>query len=64
MCNFLGKPVPDQPIPRENQTGDLAWGQEYFFENGLFFKGFGWLLMYTLPIITLIVAIAMTIYQP
>ena len=64
VCNFLGKPVPDKPIPRENQTGDLAWGEEYLYEDDMMVKAFGWLLMYILLIIILIVAIAMAIYLP
>jgi len=64
VCNFLGKSVPDKPIPRENQTGDLAWGEEYLYEDGMMVKAFGWLLMYLLLIIILIIAIAMAIYLP
>ena len=64
LCNFLGKSVPDKPIPRENQTGDLAWGEEYLYQDEMMIKAFGWLLMYILLIIILIVAIAMAIYLP
>ena len=64
LCKFLGKPVPDKPIPRENQTGDLAWGEEYLYEDDMMVKAFGWLLMYIVLIILLIVAIAMAIYLP
>ena len=56
--------MPDKPIPRENQTGDLAWGEEYLYEDGMMVKAFGWLLMYLLLIIILIIAIAMAIYLP
>ena len=29
LCSFLGKPIPDEPIPHENRTGDFEWIHNY-----------------------------------
>ena len=29
LCTFLGKPIPEGPIPHENKTGDLEWVRNY-----------------------------------
>jgi len=31
LCKFLGKPVPNTPIPHDNKTGDTKFMEEYFF---------------------------------
>ena len=36
------KPVPDVPVPRENQTGDLKWAEENIYGHDMFVKGFLW----------------------
>ena len=33
LCKFLGRPVPDLPIPHENKTGDLAFNAKYTYGN-------------------------------
>jgi len=32
LCKFLEKPIPEIPIPHENITGDLKYGEK-FLEN-------------------------------
>ena len=27
------QPIPDVPVPRENQTGDLKWAEENIYQN-------------------------------
>ena len=34
LCDFLGKPVPDCPIPHDNKTGDTEWAEKTFNESG------------------------------
>ena len=33
LCKFLGKPVPDIPIPHDNVTGDSKFIEKYIFES-------------------------------
>ena len=33
LCKFLGRPVPEVPIPHENKTGDLAFNAKYTYGN-------------------------------
>ena len=34
LCDFLGKPVPDCPIPHDNKTGDSEFIEKMFKESG------------------------------
>lgn len=36
LCNFLGKPVPQIPIPHDNKTGDTKWAEDYLFGTTIF----------------------------
>jgi len=36
LCKFLNKPIPDQPIPHDNKTGDAEYIKKYFLEAPLF----------------------------
>ena len=36
LCNFLGKPIPDEPIPHENKSFDKEWMQNYGYEHKMF----------------------------
>ena len=55
------KPIPDVPVPRENQTGDLKWAEENIYQNEMFVKGFCWFGLSMLLIIILIVGISLLI---
>jgi hypothetical protein len=33
LCKFLGKPIPDKPIPHDNKTGDKKFMEEYIFKS-------------------------------
>ena len=35
LCDFLGKPVPDCPIPHDNKTGDSEFIENLFKESGV-----------------------------
>ena len=34
LCKFMGKPVPEGPIPHDNKTGDEKFLNDYFFGSG------------------------------
>ena len=55
------KPIPDVPVPRENQTGDLKWAEENIYQHEMFVKGFCWFGLSMLAIIILIVGISLLI---
>ena len=38
LCEFLGKPVPDMPIPHDNKTGDKEFIKKFFLEHNLLKK--------------------------
>ena len=33
LCEFLGKPIPDGPIPHDNKTGDKKFFGDYLFKS-------------------------------
>jgi len=39
LAEFLDKPIPDIPIPRENRTGDTQWVNKNFGEHAFFAEG-------------------------
>ena len=39
LCTFLGKPIPDCPIPHENKTSDEEWTRNYGFKHKMFAVG-------------------------
>ena len=61
LCEFLDVPIPDVPVPRENVTGDLAWGKEYFYEDKVTRNGIIILICNSLMIV---IAISLAIYLP
>ena len=34
LCKFMGKPIPDGPIPHDNKTGDSKFLEDYFNDSG------------------------------
>ena len=36
LCSFLGKPIPEEPIPHDNRTGDSEWIQNYGYKHKMF----------------------------
>ena len=42
LCKFLGKPIPNIPIPHENKTGDLNFIEEYFMKSEYGQECFSW----------------------
>lgn len=34
LCKFMGKPIPEGPIPHDNKTGDEKFLNDYFFDSG------------------------------
>ena len=36
LCKFLGKPVPEGPIPHDNKTSDPEWFRNYGFGHKMF----------------------------
>ena len=61
LCKFLNVPIPDVPIPRENVTGDLAWGKEYFYQDQVTRNGFIYLICNS---VLIILVICLAIYLP
>ena len=61
LCKFLDVPIPDVPVPRENVTGDLGWGKEYFYQDQVTRNGFIYLICNS---ILIILAICLAIYLP
>ena len=61
LCKFLDVPIPDVPVPRENVTGDLAWGKEYFYQDQVTRNGFIYLICNSVLIILII---CLAIYLP
>ena len=61
LCKFLNVPIPDVPVPRENVTGDLGWGKEYFYQDQVTRNGFIYLICNS---ILIILAICLAIYLP
>ena len=39
LFTFLGKPIPDGPIPHENKTSDEEWTRNYGFKHKIFAVG-------------------------
>jgi len=35
LCKFLGKPIPNTPIPHDNKTGDLQFVEKYFMQSNV-----------------------------
>jgi len=62
LCTFLEKPIPEIPVPRENQSGDTQWGDDYLNSTDLFKTGFCYLILSTLLILILISGIICAIY--
>ena len=61
LCKFLDVPIPDVPVPRDNVTGDLAWGKEYFYEDKVTRNAFIYLICNSIMII---LAIFLVFYLP
>ena len=56
------KPIPDVPVPRENQTGDLKWAEENIYQNDMFVKGFCWFGLSICAIISITIGTILAIY--
>ena len=39
LCTFLGKPIPDGPIPHDNKTRDQEWIRNYGYKHRMFSVG-------------------------
>ena len=39
LCNFLGKEIPDGPIPHENKTGDVEWLRNHGYRTNIYAVG-------------------------
>ena len=39
LCSFLGKQIPDGPIPHENKTGDIEYIQNYVYKQKMYAVG-------------------------
>ena len=39
LCSFLGKEVPDGPIPHENRTGDINYIRNYLYKHKMYAVG-------------------------
>ena len=39
LCNFLGKPIRDGPIPHDNKTWDIEWMRNYGYKHKMFAVG-------------------------
>ena len=39
LCSFLGKEVPDGPIPHENRTGDIEYIRNYLYKHKMYAVG-------------------------
>ena len=39
LCLFLGKEVPDGPIPHENRTGDIEYIRNYLYKHKMYAVG-------------------------
>merc|ERR1712141_450497 len=46
VCKFLNKPIPNQPIPHDNKTGDKEYIQKYFLDQPLFKEAGNKFMMY------------------
>lgn len=57
VCTFLNKPIPDDSIPRENQTGDIKWAEDYLLKTDLFKNGMNYLVVSLLIILTIIITV-------
>ena len=62
MKTLKDKPIPDVPVPRENQTGDLKWAEENIYQNEMFMKGFCWFGLSLLFIMILIASVTLLVY--
>ena len=55
LCTFLNVPISDEPVPKENVTGDLAWVQQYMYQDKVVRSGFLYLACYSALILGLII---------
>ena len=39
LCTFLGKPIPESPIPHDNKTWDHEWMRNYGYKHKMFGVG-------------------------
>jgi len=46
LCDFLGKPIPNEPIPHDNRTGDTKFAEEYAFKTKMFKDAQNYFAMY------------------
>ena len=63
LCKFLGKPVPTEPMPRENVTGDFKYWDTYVFRHCstqycIKYAGFG----ITSILLSLLIAYCLPVY--
>ena len=67
LCDFLDKPIPAEPIPTNNTTGDKQFMEDYFFKSDLykksisFFKVYTCMLLLALLVITAVILIVLQI---
>ena len=36
LCKFLGKPIPEEPFPHDNKTGDIKYIDKYAHQSDFF----------------------------
>ena len=44
LCSFLGKEIPDEPIPHDNKTGDIEFLRNYGYKHKMYALGMNVLL--------------------
>ena len=57
LCTFLNKPVPSEPVPRENTTGDMKYMEKFFYESKIYKKMMNFCMMYMVMLIVMILVI-------
>ena len=54
LCEFLNKPVPSEPIPRENTTGDKKYMEKFFYESKMYKKMVNFFYVYVVMMLVLL----------
>merc|ERR1712227_28815 len=54
LCTFLNKPVPSEPVPRENTTGDMKYMEKFFYESKIYKKMMNFCMILVIIAIVLI----------
>jgi len=57
LCKFLGKPVPNEPIPHENKTGDKKYIEAYMYESEFWGQSMSFAKYYCCALLVLILVI-------